>query len=963
MGDRTLLLVLFVTTPLSSLLDEDSVFLKRLLGIVFPKLEVGQELDLLAAVVDRIPHVPDHYLKDIRSDTYIDHGLGSDGISFLVCDSLDVAPDLWTPRQETHERESMDIEQRSTISFFFQPSRKWRKWAAEKFPPVVYTSHLLELPLANTMFHNAQTSTMSAQRWTLTQNGQNPEFNRIKQTPLTQQTLNLGMTLVGNEPSVILPLTPITVSRRVTAAMGNIIRRIQTGDSPTDHAPASEELEKSIQSHYERHVAERRVDVWALVTPSEIWVSRPQKMMEKGLYSNIANGARLHKVLSGGGGWGLKQGLLSLDPRSTYSRSDQASQLTIKDDGDVEAEKQAALGEIVKPGDVVQFFAHLPRTPKDPLQDLSDTQIFKPVRGFRTTIFGTIPSTMDAMPDPSTPSNPDPAHGSLHHMFAHMHFGALSEQGMSMTVTIHNANDPTSTAPIGVRGVGTVVQTKLDVPGTRFAWVPSQLTFFRQLELLRAEPTTGTITRLELHGEEGGEGERVRKRVRVPVLPTREDGDGGEDRVRSGGAVAGEVEGKLEGVGREVNNVKRELGRVMKSLSVGRFAKKDDKAVRQDGGVASEVESRLPQDDTGFRVRRLEPNDHGTGFRIRRITQEDHIRPKIRGRVQESRQAPGGARPDDIDRLLDDPAAALHFPMPPPRSHSHGPEPVTSPHMLTYTPFRTPSAPAALRSSDAAREGPVAVWGEADAVEGAFPVSGEGFAYAAGRPPIVGGGEEADVAERASTIGGGEEADAAETAPTIAGGEEVNTAERAPTIGEGEEADAAGRPPLIGEGGEVNTAERAATIGGGEEVDTAERASTIAEGGEVDAAERTPTIGGEEEADTAERASIIGEGGEVDAAESAATIGGGEVVDAAERAPTIGEGDGREGADGAEGVEGKESAEGGDAGTGRAAEVVAGERAEWERTGRPLVQRMYLGPEEVVSARRVVSWNNVRERD
>ncbi|RYP68905.1 hypothetical protein DL770_008363 [Monosporascus sp. CRB-9-2] len=36
-----------------------------------------------------------------------------------------------------------------------------------------------------------------------------------------------------------------------------------------------------------------------------------------------SSGCRLHKILSGGGGWGLKQGLLSLDPETSYTQPEQ----------------------------------------------------------------------------------------------------------------------------------------------------------------------------------------------------------------------------------------------------------------------------------------------------------------------------------------------------------------------------------------------------------------------------------------------------------------------------------------------------------------------------------------------------------------------------------------------------------------------------------------------------------------
>ena len=59
-----------------------------------------------------------------------------------------------------------------------------------------------------------------------------------------------------------------------------------------------------------------------------------------------------YRPVSGGGGWGLKQGLLSLDPQTRYSTPDQE---------DVESfirsfKGEDSVGGIVAPGSFVQFF-------------------------------------------------------------------------------------------------------------------------------------------------------------------------------------------------------------------------------------------------------------------------------------------------------------------------------------------------------------------------------------------------------------------------------------------------------------------------------------------------------------------------------------------------------------------------------------------------------------------------------
>lgn len=142
-----------------------------------------------------------------------------------------------------------------------------------------------------------------------------------------------------------LPLKPLTPSRQITEGMGNILREL---DTPAGVQPgASRELEAAVDKYIESLPASQavpeRVDVFARLTPCEP-SSTPAELL---LYP----GARIHRVLSGGGGWGSKAGLLSLDPQGDRDISNFSNEFEKRFDG-----SDAEHGGIVKKGEWVQFF-------------------------------------------------------------------------------------------------------------------------------------------------------------------------------------------------------------------------------------------------------------------------------------------------------------------------------------------------------------------------------------------------------------------------------------------------------------------------------------------------------------------------------------------------------------------------------------------------------------------------------
>ena len=105
-----------------------------------------------------------------------------------------------------------------------------------------------------------------------------------------------------------LPLKQLTFPRRIEAGMGNILK--QTSSETDTPQGASRELEKAVLDYISSSSTpplSEKLSIFARLTPHS-------PTAHENLFT--APGARIHRVLSGGGGWGNKAGLLSLDPQS-----------------------------------------------------------------------------------------------------------------------------------------------------------------------------------------------------------------------------------------------------------------------------------------------------------------------------------------------------------------------------------------------------------------------------------------------------------------------------------------------------------------------------------------------------------------------------------------------------------------------------------------------------------------------
>ena len=461
----TPLLVLLLTRSYTNWLDDNQAFLQEAVDRVFEPSQSIPEVNVLTAVVDALPSLnrkpwtrDDQKLGIVENVSF--EG-GQEGAAILIADTATIAPDLFSPFRKPDESNATGHNEQSSISFHLRPDKAIRELSPNRLGVGKDTSYEIELPLANTVFQNGRVSTMSASRWTRSGISGPVLFTKTKSTALHHQRIFIPLSdTYGNRRAHYLeaPLRTLTSAWVVASAMGNIIRQLYTDATASATMPASEGLEAAVTAFFEQSTSTSdHFTVWALVTPKERWIDEPIAG-DPTILSCLETGSRLHRVWSGGGGYGKKLGLLSLDPDTAYTSKTNSSPSRTAEDFDEDS--MEALSQVAKPGDVVQFFiyvhhdkgVHHPQ-PKDMSHPHAEID------------FGTIPSTIDSSPDPA------PATAKKHQgkrvEYRKNVFGALSEQGLSVTIETHG---PEGVKCIGAERIGRVVQSKLDVPYTRYRY-------------------------------------------------------------------------------------------------------------------------------------------------------------------------------------------------------------------------------------------------------------------------------------------------------------------------------------------------------------------------------------------------------------------------------------------------------------------------------------------------------------
>ena len=464
--ERTPCVVLLISKSHAHLLNDGESFSAHLLARSLDCVD-GQQIDLLAAVVDGVssPKSPVGHSK--CSQSMLDESRGFEGVSVLISDTGTIAPQLWSTPHFVKDKMPSNMQQHCTISFRFQYLVSDIELSARTSDTQLRGSRLVKMPLANTLFQNGRTSTLYAQRWVNRMTVKSkPEMFRTKHVRLPQQVLQMAQITNANDRIMFYELEtkliPITPSRVISESFGNIVRRLCVEDSSKTQisVPASAELEKRVSQWMKtQHCSDPQAHIWALVTPRDNWIDRC-RIEPLDLQDSLETGSRLHKVLSGGGGWGIKKGLLALDPDSDYGPIPN----NLPKSGTVDAEGvgedgQQGFGDVVHPGDRITFYVYDDKKSPKPLSKHFSKGSCENVCPLPSVALGTVPSAIDVNPNDSGMTGVD-------YIFAKNHFGMVSEQGMALNITTLRVQQ---SLPLGAEQINTSFQTKLDAPYTRLS--------------------------------------------------------------------------------------------------------------------------------------------------------------------------------------------------------------------------------------------------------------------------------------------------------------------------------------------------------------------------------------------------------------------------------------------------------------------------------------------------------------
>lgn len=436
--------LILVTPQFAHWLDPSDPFLPKLLGRLYDGTD---PIFAVAAVVDKLPSPSSFPTAPSPTNSSLER-LELEGLSLLVVPQLNVQGKAAADRRiGGPAREEPDL--------------------GISLDSADLTTYQIGLRLAHTIFVNGQDSTLVGMRWTWDKTaGDNGAYALDQSIDLTTCIVKSTSLIADVQSTLRLPLHPVGQRRRVISSMGNILRQVSqsTDLNSTAPMPASSELEKELPRYIaENNIVDQRVSVWALVEKPTAAVSCSQD----GLLQSISNGAKLHRVMSGGGGWGKKQGLLSLDPEVNFSGTAGQVDLDHLDDlfipnrskvsdssppfpDGIVGDDLSMLSQVATEGDFIQFYASGESSPSQQVESKSSTQ------GETISYCFGIASDAEEI-DTLTPSNIQESLIILPNVF-----GALSEKAITYSQLVPTSTDEDHQGAVE-RVSGS--NTKLDIPG------------------------------------------------------------------------------------------------------------------------------------------------------------------------------------------------------------------------------------------------------------------------------------------------------------------------------------------------------------------------------------------------------------------------------------------------------------------------------------------------------------------
>lgn len=301
---------------------------------------------------------------------------GAEGLAVVSGYGEDILPGLWEERRRPRE------EGRAGLVFRVPGLAGGGRGGRREM-----TMMEVSVPVANTVFQNGRTSTVFASRW---EGATWDRLEMVRREDAGKAVVSVPAAEDGEEEArVSVPLVSITPLRPVAAALGNILKTLAVDGKAV---PASKELEANVPRLLE---SRRRMGLGEILGPLNVWaLVVPARLGEEWRFGALRTlhvqwmlreGCRLHRVLSGGGGWGAKQGLLSLDPEGRFETTDEEDVERFERDFMAGRLGGSGGGSVVGPGDHVVFCVDTATYPSAGAPDIS-TQHARLSNGFKVQV-------------------------------------------------------------------------------------------------------------------------------------------------------------------------------------------------------------------------------------------------------------------------------------------------------------------------------------------------------------------------------------------------------------------------------------------------------------------------------------------------------------------------------------------------------------------------------------------------
>ncbi|KAF2670146.1 hypothetical protein BT63DRAFT_424099 [Microthyrium microscopicum] len=284
--------LILLSKSYASQLNSSSKFLPSLVTKLFGNNVSPSSLSLGVAVVDFVPHA-------------------ANGISYLVgyhSKSVLSASSAATKNSQLISHVSVRLRSDSLLSS-------------------------IKLPVTNTLFENGHISTQIVSDWTIGPDGSRCVSNRHVDNLSLDLSVLPGASTV--RPSIRIPRSNLSSLRRIEESLGNVIRTLSVPGGNTT-IPASLEITQMISESSNRLGSGSHI--YAMVIPPELYesiISLHDNSPKKGssdsldlhdyalaadvdLAPYLQNGMTIHRVVGGGGEWGHRASLLTLDPSDPF---------------------------------------------------------------------------------------------------------------------------------------------------------------------------------------------------------------------------------------------------------------------------------------------------------------------------------------------------------------------------------------------------------------------------------------------------------------------------------------------------------------------------------------------------------------------------------------------------------------------------------------------------------------------